>query len=1107
MVIGLAISAAMITGSLIIGDSIKASLYDTAVSRLGRVNAALTSPSFFRTRLADDFVHNADSDLKLESAAPITMMRGSVESMENDTVLPNINVLGFDGSFFNFFPNQAIPLPTGRQALINAALAKELDVNVGDSIIINLDKQQAAPSGTLFAHRAPKDTLQTLRLDVIYILKDTGAGGFKLGAGADIPRNVFVSSDWLASQTSKNGLANTLLISTMRQSDKDNSQILQSILNKSCTLADYELKTISNPTQNCISLQTDSLLLNDQKIKSAQEAASHIGAKTSLTSIYLASEIKNLNTNKSISYSIIAAIAPNPNFSFISGGSAKPDSNHIWINKWAADDIQAKIGDQLEMSYLSPLPDGTYKTENKKLILSGIVEMSGSAVDNSIVPTFEGMTDTASIEAWNTPFPVDMSRVTKRDDDYWKSYKTTPKAYIGMETAESIWKKSTFGSESGWITSITISPNAGNDLSSLRNRFENELAARLTPEKSGMIIKPVRFLAIQSAQGTTDFSQLFMAMSFFIVISGLGLAAMLLRLSVERRATEIGMMLTCGFKPSTVMQVIAGEGMILALLGSLLGLPIGAAYSWGIIAALKAWWISAVGTSFITPHIEMGSLTIGLIAGLLAGVVSVIFATISLRKKKTLQLICGWQSINVAHDHESGKRSKIIMVICIVAIILLFIFFILMKNSMNQSLFFGMGITLLIGSLAAIDLILIRILKRKIIEPSITNLALRSIAANRSRSILLIGLLSCAAFIIITVAASARDFSKTDYTQRNSGTGGFALRAISTLPVHYDLNSPTGRAKLGFSPEDEAAFKDVDITSLMMSTGDDISCLNPTKTQYPVILGVSDELIKRDGFGVTTGKTISNPWNLLQNPDAGNIPIFGDANSVIWNLHSGLGKNYSMPGADGKLINMRFDGLIPQSIFAGELLMSEKQFGKTFSDISEPRYFLIDAPSGKVDAIADILRRNLGRSGMEVKTTREILNSYMSVQNTYLSMFLVLGGLGVILGVFGLVVVLLRSAFERRIEFALMLTQGFRNYDIIKLLLFENIRLLISGLAFGAISALIAVVPALIGVESRINWMAILILFASIFAIGLLSCVVAAKKAVNGILINALRGE
>lgn len=47
------------------------------------------------------------------------------------------------------------------------------------------------------------------------------------------------------------------------------------------------------------------------------------------------------------------------------------------------------------------------------------------------------------------------------------------------------------------------------------------------------------------------------------------------------------------------------------------------------------------------------------------------------------------------------------------------------------------------------------------------------------------------------------------------------------------------------------------------------------------------------------------------------------------------------------------------------------------------------------------------------------------MQNTYLSTFLVLGGLGVLLGTLGLGAVLLRGVVERRGELALLRELGF----------------------------------------------------------------------------------
>ena len=157
--------------------------------------------------------------------------------------------------------------------------------------------------------------------------------------------------------------------------------------------------------------------------------------------------------------------------------------------------------------------------------------------------------------------------------------------------------------------------------------------------------------------------------------------------------------------------------------------------------------------------------------------------------------------------------------------------------------------------------------------------------------------------------------------------------------------------------------------------------------------------------------------------------------------------------------------------------------------------------------MARSLRQNLGRLGLDVRTTREVLNEFTGVQNTYLSMFLALGGLGVILGTFGLVAAVLRAALERRGEFALMIAQGFTRRSLAALLLVENAGLLITGLALGTVSALVAVAPEMASVNSRINWTAMAGVLVGILTVGFIACNAAATSVAGGVLIDALRGN
>ena len=157
--------------------------------------------------------------------------------------------------------------------------------------------------------------------------------------------------------------------------------------------------------------------------------------------------------------------------------------------------------------------------------------------------------------------------------------------------------------------------------------------------------------------------------------------------------------------------------------------------------------------------------------------------------------------------------------------------------------------------------------------------------------------------------------------------------------------------------------------------------------------------------------------------------------------------------------------------------------------------------------MADALRRNLGYYGIEVQTTREVLNTLLRMQYTYLATFLALGGLGVLLGTVGLIVALLRDALERRREFALMLAVGFTRSDLRQLLLLENAGLLLGGLLCGVLSALVAVAPRLRSVDAQVNWGQLGGLLLAILLTGLAGSFIAAFAVTRGPLLEGSHEE
>ena len=188
-------------------------------------------------------------------------------------------------------------------------------------------------------------------------------------------------------------------------------------------------------------------------------------------------------------------------------------------------------------------------------------------------------------------------------------------------------------------------------------------------------------------------------------------------------------------------------------------------------------------------------------------------------------------------------------------------------------------------------------------------------------------------------------------------------------------------------------------------------------------------LIAHDGFrfastdAATDGER-ANPWTILQRPD-GPLPAFGEQNSVVWVLQKNQGDVLEMPADDGTTKQVRIDGLLDNSVFQSGLLLSEDHFLELHPTQEGYQFFLIETPPGKEEEVRSLLNTALADRGFEAVTTAERLQSYLAVENTYLSTFQALGGLGLILGSLGLAVVLLRSVWERRGELALLRALGF----------------------------------------------------------------------------------
>src|SRR5260221_11388698 len=128
---------------------------------------------------------------------------------------------------------------------------------------------------------------------------------------------------------------------------------------------------------------------------------------------------------------------------------------------------------------------------------------------------------------------------------------------------------------------------------------------------------------------------------------------------------------------------------------------------------------------------------------------------------------------------------------------------------------------------------------------------------------------------------------------------------------------------------------------------------------------------------------------------------------------------------------------------------------------------MVDTAVGQAGTVGAPIERTAGDLGADAVPTAQRLSEFHAVENTYLSTFQTLGGLGLLVGTVGLAAVLLRNVLERRRELALLRAVGYRRGHLFAIILPENRVLPGWRLPAGAVTALGAIGPAPVAPAAR----------------------------------------
>jgi hypothetical protein len=498
IVAGVTITVTVLTGALLVGDSVRGSLRDLHLLRLGETAYVITADGFFREALADDLEEHPRFRDKFVGAVAVIALEGMVTHEPSGLRGSGVQVYGVDTRFWEFHSHPMKDALQDGALSLSSSLAEEFQAGLGDSMLVRVQRHSTVPSDSL--HGRKTNLARSLRFKVGAILEPQDLGEFSLRPQQGAVRAAFLPLKQLQESLRQEGRVNTILVSAPDAETVDRADDLGAILRRAASVQDLGIRLRALETQRALSIESERILIQDRVVEKAHQAAEELGFRTISIFSYLANTIRT--DAGEIPYSLVTAIAPEPDATQLPKGiNTLPP---IWLNEWAWRDLGAQLGDEVTLEYYQWEDGGELLTRTAQFHLGGVLPMDGIGGDRNLAPDFPGITESERVSGWDPPFPIDLTRIRDRDEDYWDRYRAAPKAILPLEVGQRLWQ-----SRYGKLTAIRFLPPDTLPLTAAHDALRERLQAALDPLQTGFAIYAVRAEGAKASRGAVNFGELF----------------------------------------------------------------------------------------------------------------------------------------------------------------------------------------------------------------------------------------------------------------------------------------------------------------------------------------------------------------------------------------------------------------------------------------------------------------------------------------------------------------------------------------------------------------------------------------------------------------------
>jgi hypothetical protein len=1023
------LASAVLTGALLVGDSVDHSLRTFAMLRLGGIENALDT----RTQYLDEsLATRLDAAVHGDVTAALQLRGMAIyqgDTPDERSQINKVSVYGVEDRFWAFGTGDGATLGEYETA-INAKLATALGVEEGDEIALRVAKPSLMARDSPLSARDDERSSRA-RYKIARVVSDESMGRFGLNPSQTAPYNAFVNRAFLQKQVEMEDRINLILAG-----DGSSTEEIEEALSAEWHSEDIGLK-IRDHESGIIQLESDRIFLSKETARAGTALPNAQGALTYL--------VTTMTYGDKLTPYFFAVAGPVP---------SDLQDDEMVINRWTADELGVGVGGVITLDYAVLQPSNEFTDESRKFTVHSIREMSDLNTERELMPMFPGLSDVESCADWDIGMTMDEDlQNDPANQEYWDEYRQTPKAFVTLAAGQDMWQN-----RFGTLTSVRYT-----DAEMSANEITAAFREEVDPALLGLFFIPVGEQASEAATGSMDFGGLFVGMSFFLIVAALLLTGMLFVFGVQQRASQLGTLQALGYPSKTVRRLILGEGFIIATIGVVAGAFLGTFYTRALIYGLSQNWQGAIANATILYHAEPTTLIMGAVITLTCAMTAMWLVIRSLFKRTTRDLL----TMDFAQEDTAGPTKAPGRIARFLPWILAVVGWGIVASSFLVDMgnaapaFFGAGALLLLAEILFFRSGLTAFRNNREHQSfALSTLAKLNLTRRPGRSVAVVSLLACGCFLVFAVSSMQEDM-KAHADDRSSGTGGFALLADATFPL---LEDPAGVI------EDTS----VSATAIKVRDGDDASCLNLNKAQTPRLLGVSvGDMSDREAF---VSEADDTTWALLNQmlPDGVVPALVGDSNTALWMLKKKTGVENGdvliYKDEAGNEVPIKLVGQLPMrlSVFQGSLLISDEIFTQLFPSEDGHRMFLIDAPEDKTTDVIATFARRFDRYGLDTIPAVDRVLEFYAVESTYLAMFLVLGGLGLAIGSIGMAVVVLRNLFERRGELAMLQALGFSRAPVYRALFSEYGSLMLVGLVIGGVAAIVSMVPAILSTNTEV---------------------------------------